>query len=82
MSAFALNRSAMRHSGSFWAILASAWVVGLLLAGAACTLKPPRLPSDSAPPITYLAGNEFEVVSFHRRWNEYGDRAVRAAGAQ
>jgi predicted transglutaminase-like cysteine proteinase len=64
MSAFALNRSAMRHSGSFWAILASAWVVGLLLAGAAYTLEPPRLPSDSAPPITYLAGNEFEVVSF------------------
>jgi len=64
MSAFALNRSAMRHGGSFWAILALAWVVGLLLAGAACALEPPRLPSDSAAPMTYLAGNEFEVVSF------------------
>ena len=66
MSAFAgtLNQSAMRHGGSFWAILASAWVVGLLLAGAAYTLEPPRLSTDSAPPTTFLAANEFEAVSF------------------
>jgi len=35
-----------------------------LLAGPVCTLEPPRLPTDSAPPMTYLAANEFEVVSF------------------
>jgi hypothetical protein len=64
MSAFTLNQSAMRHGGSFWAILASAWVVGPLLAGAVYALEPPRLPSDSAPPVTYLAANEFEAVSF------------------
>ena len=65
MSAFAgtLNQSAMRHGGSFLAILASAWV-GLLLAGAVYTLEPPRLPTDSAPPMTFLAANEFEAVSF------------------
>ena len=65
MSAFAgtLNQSAMRHGGSFWAILASGWV-GLLLAGAVYTLGPPRLPTDSAPPVTYLAAKEFEAVSF------------------
>jgi predicted transglutaminase-like cysteine proteinase len=64
MSAFALNQSAMRHGGSFWAILASAWVAGLLLAGAVYRLEPPKLPTDSAPPVTYLAANEFEAVSF------------------
>src|ERR1700691_5510242 len=65
MSAFAgtLNQSAMRHGGSYLGILASAWV-GLLLAGAAYTLEPPRLPTDSAPPMTLLAANEFEAVSF------------------
>lgn len=47
MSTFAgtPNQSAMRHGGSFWAILATAWV-GLLLAGAVYTLGPPRLPTD------------------------------------
>jgi predicted transglutaminase-like cysteine proteinase len=66
MSAFAgtLNQSAMRHGGSFWAILASAWVAGLLLAGTVYTLEPSRLPTDSAPPMTFLAGSEFEAVSF------------------
>jgi hypothetical protein len=65
MSAFAgtLNQSAMRHGRVFLAILASAWV-GLLLAGAAYTLEPPRLPTDSAPPMTLLAANEFEAVLF------------------
>jgi predicted transglutaminase-like cysteine proteinase len=65
MSAFAgnLNQSAMRHGRSFWAILASAWV-GLWLAGAVYTLGPPRLPTDSAPPMTFLAANAFEAVSF------------------
>ncbi len=64
MSAFPLNLLAMRHGGRFWAILASAWVAGLLLAGQVYTLEPPRLPTDSAPPVTYLAANEFEAVSF------------------
>ena len=65
MSAFAgtLYQSAMRHGGSFLAILASAWV-GLLLAGAVYTLGPPRLPTDSAPPTTFLGANELEAVSF------------------
>ena len=63
MSAFALDLPSMRHRGSFWASLASACVAGLLLAGPAYTL-PPRLPTDSAPPVTYLAANEFETVSF------------------
>jgi predicted transglutaminase-like cysteine proteinase len=63
MSAFALNRSAMRHGGSCWAILASAWI-GLLLAGAVYTLEPPRRPTDSAPPMTFLAANQFEAVAF------------------
>jgi predicted transglutaminase-like cysteine proteinase len=64
MSAFVgtLTQSAMRHGGSFSAIVASAWV-GLLLAGAVYTLEPPRLPTDSAPPMTLLATNEFEAVS-------------------
>jgi len=57
----ALNQSAMRHGGSFF--LAAAWV-GLLLAGAVYTLEPPRRPADSAPPMTFLAANEFEAVSF------------------
>ncbi len=61
MSAFALNQSAMRHGGSFF--LAAAWV-GLLLAGAVYTLEPPRRPTDSAPPMTFLVANEFEAVSF------------------
>src|ERR1700689_2749885 len=65
MFAFAgtLNQYGMRHGGSFLAILASA-SVGLLLAGAAYTLEPPRIPTDSAPLIAFLAGNEFETVSF------------------
>src|SRR5712671_288842 len=65
MSAFASTRNqpAMRHGGSFLAILSSAWI-GLLLAGAVYTLEPPRLPTDSAPPMTFLAANEFEAVSF------------------
>jgi predicted transglutaminase-like cysteine proteinase len=65
MSAFAgaLNQSTMRHGASFLAILASA-CVGLLLAGAAYTLEPLRLPSDSAPPTAFSATNEFEAVSF------------------
>jgi hypothetical protein len=66
MSAFAgtLNQSAMRHGGSFWAIPASAWVAGLLLAGTVYRLEPPRLSTASAPPMTFLAANEFEAVSF------------------
>jgi predicted transglutaminase-like cysteine proteinase len=64
MSAIAriLNQSAMCHGGSFWAILASAWV-GPLLAGAVYTLEPLKLPTDSPPPMTYLA-NGFEAASF------------------
>jgi predicted transglutaminase-like cysteine proteinase len=63
MSAFAGGQSqaAIRGGGSFWAILAS---LGLLLAGAICTLESPRLPTNSAPPVAYLAANEFEAVSF------------------
>ena len=64
MSAFALNQPAMRRGGGFWAILASAWVAGLLLAHPVYTFEPPGLPIDSAPPMTYLAANEFEAVSF------------------
>ena len=65
MSAFAVtpNQSAMRHGGSFLAIFALAWA-GLLLAGAVYTLEPPKLPANSAPPMTFLAANEFEAVSF------------------
>jgi predicted transglutaminase-like cysteine proteinase len=65
MSALAgtLNQSAMRHGGSFLAVLASAWV-GLLLAGAVYTSVPPELPADSAPPMIFLAANEFEAVSY------------------
>jgi predicted transglutaminase-like cysteine proteinase len=64
MSAFAgaLNRSAMRHGGSFREILALAWAA-LLLAGAVCTLAPPRFRTDSSPPMSFLAANEFEAVS-------------------
>ena len=64
MSAFAgtLNQSAMRHAGGFLVILASAWVV-LLLTGAVYTLETPRFPTESAP-MTFLAANEFEAVSF------------------
>jgi predicted transglutaminase-like cysteine proteinase len=58
-----LNQYGMRHGGNFLAILASAWV-GFLLPGAAYTLEPPRLPTDSAPPMTFLAADEFEAVSF------------------
>ena len=64
MSSFALNLPAMRHRGSFWASLASACVAGLLLAGTVYTLEPPRLSTDSAPPMTFLAANEFEAASF------------------
>jgi predicted transglutaminase-like cysteine proteinase len=58
-----LNQSAMRHGGGFLAILASAWI-GLLLTGGVYTLEPPRLPTESASPMTFLAANEFEPVSF------------------
>ena len=79
MSAFAgtLNQSAMRHGGGFLAILASAWVA-LLLAGAAYPLEPPRLPTDSAPPMTFLAADEFETVSFI----EDGTNAATAPSAR
>jgi predicted transglutaminase-like cysteine proteinase len=63
MSAFALNHSPMRHGRNVWAILASAWAAGLLLAGPVCTLEPPGLLTDSAPPMLYLAANEFEAAS-------------------
>src|SRR5580692_5771336 len=63
MSALGTLNQSTRHGGSFWVILASAWV-GLLLAGAAYTLEPPRLPTVSAPPETLLAANKFEAVSF------------------
>jgi predicted transglutaminase-like cysteine proteinase len=65
MSAFAgtLNQSAIRRAGSFWTILASAWV-GALLAGTVYTFEPPELRIDSAPPTAFLAANEFEAVSF------------------
>jgi predicted transglutaminase-like cysteine proteinase len=62
-SAGTLNQSGMRHAGSLLTILASAWI-GLLLAGAAYTLEPSRLPVDSAPPVTFFTANEFEPVSF------------------
>jgi predicted transglutaminase-like cysteine proteinase len=73
MSARALDRSTMRHGGSFWAVFASAWA-GVLLAGAVYTLEPPGLATDSAPPVTLLAANEFEAVSFI----EDGTNAVTA----
>lgn len=63
MSALSLTQPPMRHAGSFWAILASAWV-GLLLAGTVYTLKQPRLPTDPSSSMTFLAANEFEAVSF------------------
>jgi predicted transglutaminase-like cysteine proteinase len=52
-----LNQRAMGHRGGFLAILASAWV-GLLFAGAVCTLEP----TDSALPIAFLAADESEVA--------------------
>jgi predicted transglutaminase-like cysteine proteinase len=61
MSAF-VGTLTIRCAGSFRTILASAGA-GLLLAGAICTLGPPRLPTDSDPPMTFLAANEFETVS-------------------
>jgi hypothetical protein len=65
MSAFArtLNQFAMQHGGRFWAILASA-CAGLLLAVAVYTFEPPRLPTNPAPLMTFLATDEFEAVSF------------------
>ena len=65
MSAFAstLHQSAMRYRGSFLAILASAWV-GVLLAGAVCTLATAGLRIDFAPAMAFLAANELEAVSF------------------
>jgi predicted transglutaminase-like cysteine proteinase len=63
MSVFALHDSAMRHGGNFLAILAAAWVA-LLPADAAHALKPPRPVTSSAPPMTFLAANEFEAISF------------------
>jgi predicted transglutaminase-like cysteine proteinase len=63
MSAFALNPSALRYGGSFRAIFASAWI-GLLLVGAVYTLEPPGLSTNSAPPMSFLASNEFEAASF------------------
>jgi hypothetical protein len=64
MSAFVgtLNQSPIRRAGSFRTILASAWA-GLLLASTVYTLGPPRLPSDSDPPMTFSAPSEFEAVS-------------------
>ena len=64
MPAFAgtLNQPAMRRGGSFWRILASAWI-GLLLAGMVYSLRAPRLPTDSAPAMSFLAANEVEAVS-------------------
>ena len=64
MSAFVgtLNRSTKRRARSFRTILASAWA-GLLLAGAVYTLGPPGLPTDSDPPMTFSAADEFEAVS-------------------
>ncbi|MGC2813689.1 MAG: transglutaminase-like cysteine peptidase [Bradyrhizobium sp.] len=65
MSALAgtLNLSALRHGGSFVAILAAAWA-GLWLAGAVFTLEPPQLTTDSAPAMTFLAANAIEAVAF------------------
>ena len=65
MSAFAgsLNQSAIRHGGSFWTILVSAWV-GVLLAGAVHAFEPRELRTDSAPPAGFLAADELEAVSF------------------
>ena len=66
MSAFAgtLSQSVKRHGGTFWATLASAWVAGFLLAGAVYMSQPPKLPTNPAPTVAYLAANEFEAVSF------------------
>ena len=65
MSVFAstLNQSATRHGGGFWAIRASAWV-GLLLAVAVYPFELPRLPTDPARLMTFLAADELEAVSF------------------
>jgi predicted transglutaminase-like cysteine proteinase len=63
MSAFALNKSAIRRGGRLLAVLALAWV-GVLLGGAIYTVEPPRLPIDSAPRMTLQATDEFEAVSF------------------
>jgi predicted transglutaminase-like cysteine proteinase len=65
MSAFVgtLSQSAMRHAEGFLAILVSAWV-SLSLAGAVYALEPPGPPTYSAPPMTFLATNKFEAVSF------------------
>jgi hypothetical protein len=71
------NQYGIRHGRSFLTILASAWV-GLLLGGAAYTLEPPRLPTDSAKPVTFLASNEFEAVSFI----EDGTNAAPLSGAK
>lgn len=64
MSAFAgtPNQHAMRHGKRFWATLVSAWV-GLLVAGSVLKLDPPGPSTSSAPPMTFFAANEFEVVS-------------------
>jgi predicted transglutaminase-like cysteine proteinase len=64
MSAFAAtaNPCVIRHGRSLPAILAAAWA-GLWLAGAVYTWQPTEYPADSAPPVTLLAGNEFETVS-------------------
>ncbi len=65
MSAFGdtLTLSAMRHGGSFVAILAAAWA-GFWLAGAVFTSEPPQLTTDSAPAMTYFAANEITAVAF------------------
>jgi predicted transglutaminase-like cysteine proteinase len=65
MSAFAgtLDLSAIRHRGSFLAMLASAWI-GVLLAGAVCTWAPAGLRIDSAPAMAFLAADALEAISF------------------
>lgn len=65
MSAFAgtPDQSAIRHRGSFLAILASAWV-GVLLTGAVCTWAQAGLRIDFAPAMAFLAANPLEAVSF------------------
>ena len=71
------DQCAIRRGGRFWAILASAWAA-LLLSGAAYTFEPPGLPTGSAAPVTLLAANEFEAVSFI----EDGTNAATAPSAR
>jgi predicted transglutaminase-like cysteine proteinase len=57
------HQSTKRHAGSLRAILASAWVC-LLLVGSVYRLGSTVPPTDSTSPITFLAANEFNAVSF------------------